>query len=565
MKRALVPIAALLAGAPLAGCPKPTAKPSLAPTPAPIAGLRFRDVAKEAGLDYAWKPQGKRPLNILQTIGNGCAFLDYNNDGNLDILLVGPKPALYKGDGKGRFTEVTSSALGDLSGHFLGVAVGDIDNDGFDDLYLSGYRDGRLLRNESGKRFVDITKAAGLKPQPWGTSASFADLDRDGFLDLFVCNYVNFVPGVTKPQRCLFPTADKKQRLLSSCGPRYYDPIKASVWRNRGGTRFEDRTVAWGATQHVGKGLGVACVDYEGIGRDGVAVANDEMAGNLFLSQPGGALKDRSVESGTAYDREGNVHAGMGIDWGDANNNGRFDLVLTTFRNEAKSLYRNDGQGLFTDIAFPSGIGKPAFVWVSFGIKFFDADNDGWLDVAMASGHVQDNIDILEDTTYRQPLVMLHNKGVPGQAIYDDVSQSPSIAGLSKIVGRGLAVGDYDNDGKVDVLVVDAEGAPLLLHNETETVGNFLSLRLEGRGGNRGAHGAIVTATLPDGAKRMRHCQTDGSYLSASDRRVHIGIGAAVTAAVSVRWTDGSTTMYADVPAGHTVTLRQGDATISSR
>ncbi len=542
------------------GCGRSSDSKVARPVDGPTA--KFVNRAEEAGLDFTFRPPGKPPLTILQTIGNGCALFDADSDGNLDILLIAEQPALFRGDGKGSFSNVTQgSGLESLRGHFLGCAVGDIDNDGDPDVYISGYREGRMLRNDNGK-FTDVTSQTGIASQPWGTSATFTDLDQDGLLDLFVCNYVLFTPK-TKPQLCFFPMADdKSKKLLSSCGPKYYDPDFATVWRNTGNGRFEDKTKAWGADKHTGKGLGAVAVDIDGSGRDSIAVANDEMAGNLFLNTGGGTLKDIAVEANVAYDRDGNVHAGMGIDWGDYDNDGKPDLIVTTFRNESKSLYRNDGDRLFTDVSFPSGIGRSAFTYVSFGVKFLDFDNDGWLDVAMASGHVQDNIEKLEDTTYRQPTVLLRNKGASGKALFDDVTAVSGIGETGNIVGRGLAVGDYDNDGKVDMLVIDSDGKPLLLHNETATTNHWVRFVLEGTGkSNRSAHGAIVTIELEDGTKRTRHCQSDGSYLSASDSRVHFGIGDATKVRkASIRWPSGRKQTIDLPPVDQETRFREGDS-----
>jgi hypothetical protein len=509
--------------------------------------IRFRSMAEEAGLQYSWSAPGKHPLTILQTIGNGCAFLDYDGDGNLDILLVGPKPGLFRGDGAGTFTDVSASVLGNLSGYFLGCAVGDFDNDGFVDVYLSGYREGRLLHNEGGKKFTDVTKQAGLPPQAWGTSATWTDLDDDGFLDLYIANYVDFSPQ-SKPQLCYFPTNDKSKKILSSCGPKYYQPIKGKLYQNKRG-KFMDVTQAWGAHKHAGKGLGVAAVDFDGSGHESIAVANDETDGNLFLGEGGGKLRDIGVEANVARDRDGSIHAGMGIDWGDYNNDGKLDLVVTTFRSEAKSLYRNDGERFFSDVSFESGLGRIAMPYVSFGCKFLDADNDGWLDVLIASGHVQDNIEELEDTTYRQPLVLLRNN----KGLFDDVSPSSGVEAVGKLVGRGLAVGDFDNDGRLDALIVDSEGKVVLLHNETPQAGHWLLLKLTGKL----THGALINVTLPEGKKLLRHCQTDGSYMSASDSRVHLGLGSATKATVTVKWPSGKTTEHKDLAADRIHTLKE--------
>ena len=532
-----------------------------APLSAPASSLRFVEVAQQAGLNYAWTAPGKRPLNILQTIGNGAAFLDYDNDGNLDVLLVGPKLALYKGDGAGKFTDVSQAAgLGKLSGRFLGCAVGDVDNDGFADVYVSGYRTGVLLKNVAGKAFRDVSRSFGLAPQPWGTSCGFADLDGDGYLDLYVANYADFDPKSV--QLCKFITADHGS-VLSSCGPRYYKGIKGALFHNRGGKSFADVTASWGATAHSGKGLGVAFADFDGSGRVGLAVANDEVAGNLFQNTGKGKMKDIAVEANTAYDRDGGVHGGMGTDWGDFNNDGKFDLFVATFRNEAKSLYRNDGDGLFTDVSYPTGIGQAALPYVAFGTKFLDADNDGWLDLIVANGHVQDNIDKIENATYRQPTQIFRNQGgaEANSVTFEDATQTAGLGTLPLIVGRGLAVGDYDSDGRVDALVVDAEGKPLLLHNESAGTAAWAGFRVRqsGPGKTRDGYGTIIIVETK-GRKLVRQCQPGGSYLSSSDARVHFGLGAAANTLdqVTVRWPDGKQETWKNVPTNRYLTLTRG-------
>lgn len=559
--RASSPLLALsLAGAALlaSGCQtEPASAPTTqatAPATTSGAGPKFVDVAATSGIQYRWTAPGKRPLNILQTIGNGCAFLDYDSDGNLDILLIGPKLALFRGDGKGKFTDVTTATgLGTLSGYYLGCAVGDYNRDGHPDIYISGYRTALLLKND-GKKFQDVTASVGLKPQPWGTSAGWSDLDGDGWLDLYVCNYADFGPN-TDPQLCKFPTKDHGE-VMSSCGPRYYTGIKGVLYHNKAGAGFEDMTKAWALDTHSGRGLGVAFADMDGSGKVSIAIANDEAPGDLFHNK--GASTGKRFEnvgevSGTARDRDGNLHGGMGIDWGDYNNDGKLDLFVATYRNEAKCLYRNDGDGLFTDVSYPAGIGHPALPSVSFGCKLFDADNDGWLDLIIANGHVQDNIQVIESTDYPQKVLFLRNQN----GTFVDATDPSGIGTLPALVGRGLAVGDYDNDGKMDVLIVNSEGVPVLLHNDSPTTGGWVGFRCLGPGG-ADAYGAAVTVEA-GGQKYLRQCQTSGSYMSASDPRVHIGIGAATKIdQVTVRWPDGKTDTWKDVPTGKYLTLTPG-------
>ncbi|MCW3054109.1 MAG: UnbV, partial [Chthonomonadales bacterium] len=378
--------------------------PSVAPgSAAGGAGVHFADVTAAAGISYHWELPAKRPLTILQSIGNGCAFLDYDNDGNLDILLVGPKIALYRGDGKGHFQDVSHvMGLDRLTGHFLGCAIGDYDNDGYVDLYISGYRTGLLLHNERGKEFRDVTAAAGLKLQPWGTSCAFGDIDGDGKLDLYIANYLAFGPQ-TNPQLC------NAYGYQTACGPLSYKPERGALYHNLGGGRFRDVTHAWGADTVSGKALVVAFAPYRP-GQTALGIANDEEAGDLLVMQKG-RLTNIGVTSGTAYSASGKPQGGMGIDWGDYNNDGQLDLTIATFDDEAKPVYRNT-DGLFEDQSQALGVANATRIYVSFGIKWFDFDNDGWLDLAITSGHIADNVAVYNSAhTFRQPSLLLHNLG----------------------------------------------------------------------------------------------------------------------------------------------------------
>ena len=528
-------------------------------TPAASAssGL-FTEVTEQAGIRYKWVIEGTRPLNILQTIGNGCAFLDYDNDGSLDILLVGPKLALYRGNGKGLFTEATGEAgLSGLSGHFLGCAVGDYDNDGFSDLYISAYRGGALLHNEGGKAFRDVTTQAGIASQPWATACSFVDGDNDGKLDLYIGNYAIF--DKHSMQLC------NHGGIMSSCGPRQYAPEKGVFYRNLGNGKFRDVTAAWqiadGKHKPNGRALGVAAADFDGSGYQSIAIANDEMNGDL-LHNTGRAFRNIGAESATATDADGNVHGGMGIDWGDYDNDGKLDLVVATFQHEAKCVYHNEGGQYFLERSGPLGIAMKTTPFVAFGVKFFDADNDGWLDLILANGHVQDNIEQIDKTKYRQQTQLFRNREGKG---FEDISAQGGAAFQKAIVGRGLAVGDYDHDGRLDVLIVDSEGSPLLLHNEAPQTGHWLAVRLKGTHSNRDGIGALVTVDTGD-RKLLRRCATDGSYLSASDVRVHFGLGQAdKIVAVTVRWPGGKTETYRNIRPDTQVTLEEGSAATARR
>ena len=516
--------------------------------------IQFKDVLRESGIDYEFTIPGTRPLNILQTIGNGCAFFDYDNDGNLDILLVGAKLGLYKGDGKGHFSDVSKSmGLSDLKGHFLGCAYGDIDGDGFDDLYISGYQTGILLHNDGGRMFTDVSAKMGIKPQPWGTSCAFAETTRgSGRLDLYVGNYAIF--GPSQVQLC------KEGSLMTSCGPRYYTPIKGVFYRNLGNGKFSNETESVGANTASGRTLGVAFADFDGKGVLGLALANDETKGDLFYSEDGKKYKNIGELSSVAFDRDGNIHGGMGADWGDFDNDGKLDLFVTTFFGEVKCLYKNNGDTNFSDVGIPSGLAVTTSSNVAFGTKFLDFDNDGWLDIAIANGHVQDNIaSINSGAVYRQPFQLFRNRGVtPGS--FEDVSATCDPASLKPIVGRGLASGDYDNDGLEDLLVVDSEGKPLLLHNSKPSRGHWIGVKLEGTKSNRDGYGAILTLKCGDKTV-VRHCHSDGSYLSASDKRVHFGLGEATRIdSLKITWPSGGVSELKNLPIDKYVTIKEGSS-----
>jgi hypothetical protein len=518
------------------------------------AQASFVDETHLSGIDYRWEISGRRPLNILQTIGNGCAFLDYNNDGNLDVLMVGTSPALFRGDGRGRFTNVTRGAGLDLfRSHYLGCAVGDIDKDGFDDVYLTAYGGGTLLHNEGGKRFRDVTKSCGLTPQPWATSATFFDADADGRLDLYVGNYVEFGPR-TSPQLC------NDRGIMTGCGPKDYHALRGILFHNESAGQFRDMTTGWKLNVSQGRTLGVAAAPFGVPSRPTLAIANDQTPGSLF-SMRNQATVDLGHAAGMAL-AGSSVYGGMGIDWGDYDNDGRLDLVIATYQGQGKLVLRNVGQAFqIQDTATLGMMGS--LNYVAFGAKWLDYDNDGFLDLVFANGHVQDNAEKINSMSpfanagYRQPTVLYHN--MDGRH-FEDTSAALSAEAGRRIVGRGLATGDYDNDGKVDVLIVDSEGSPVLLHNVTPTAGHWLAVRLEGRMSNRDGYGAVLTARIT-GRTLTRHCHADGSYLSSSDKSVHFGLGkATLIDRLTVTWPSGHVDTLTDLAPDQVITVREGSS-----
>lgn len=557
----------LFAGLTLMGCdPKKDAPNSEARTDArsPKPEALFVDVAAASGLNFRYEIPGKRPLNILQAMPGGCAFLDYDADGNLDILLISQRVALYRGDGKGQFSDVTAAVLPPLAtGFWMGVAVGDYDNDGFDDVYLSAYRGGVLLHNEAGNpkseketkkdqhpKFVDVSKAAGITAQPFGTSAAFGDYDNDGKLDLYIGNYVKFGPDSV--QHC------KVKDIVTSCSPTIYDAEKGVLYRNLGGGKFRDVTVATGMDKVTGKALGVLFLDLDDSGRQSLYLANDEVSSDLMHNLGGklggGRFENIGEISGVAYNEVGKPYGGMGVDYGDVDRDGKPDLIVGTFTVENKMVLINQGDRLFVDKSEPLGVALPARNYLSFGAQLFDFDNDGDLDLIFANGYIADNVHEYEPTrTYREPTLLFQNEG---GSRFTDISKTSGEALTRPIVGRGLAVGDYDNDGKMDVLIVDGEGPPLLLHNESPRKNNYLSLRLIGAKGNRNAYGTKITVESASG-KATYYCHTDGSYLSASDSRVHIGLGPATAAKLTLRWPNGATQTLNVKEVNRQITIEQ--------
>lgn len=543
---ALLPISIL-------GCSHHAQKPVPVAEPKVVSPVEFADISQSAGLNYAWTVTGRRPLSILQTIGNGCALFDYNNDGNLDILLVGTNIGLFKGDGKGHFTDVSRSmGVAGLHETYLGVACGDIDHDGYDDVYLSGYHCGSLLHNNHGSSFSDITKSSGIATQPWGTSCAFVETSPgSGILDLIVANYVDFGSDAAKyPQLC---SAHDK---MTACGPRYYTALKPTFYHNDGKGHFRDDSKANGiAGTSNGKGLGIVAISLSDDMKPSLAIANDETAGDLFKPVGKKAYTNVGVETGFAYDRDGNAHAGMGVDVADYDNDGRFDLVVATYQGEAKSLYHNDGV-VFTDQSYMTGLASSTQAHLSFGVKFVDFDNDGWRDVIFANGHVEDNVHEIEPSSaYRQQCQLLLNRGGTS---FQDVTAASGAAFQLPIVGRGLASGDLDNDGNMDCLIVDSEGRPLLLHNLGKESHHWVSLALTGDKSNRDGYGAVITVTSA-GRQLSALCHADGSYLSSSDKRVHFGLGDNdAPVSIKIRWPSGLSQSFTSLGVDHEYRITEG-------
>ncbi len=488
---------------------------------------------------------GSSPHTILETANGGCAFLDFDSDDHLDALVVGqPGCHLYRNDGRGRFRDVTRTSGLSREGRWMGCAVADYDNDGDPDLLLTGYRCLAFFRNDGG-RFTEITRKAGFQTDLWTTSAAFADVNGDGLLDLYIGAYLAYRRGTDDLCRV--------GPIRSACGPEHYSAERGLLYLQHPGG-FRDATSAWGLRNAAGKTWGVTFADYDADGWMDLYLANDMEPANLYRNVKGKRFAEVGLASGTAYDASGNVQGGMGVDWGDTDGDGRQDLLVTTYVQQAKALYRNLGGGQFEESSEQAGIGLPTRPYVGFGCGLVDFDHDGWLDLFIANGHVRDNIQGFDRAQqFRQPMQLLANNR---DGTFRDVSSESGSPFRELLVGRGTAFGDYDRDGDIDILVVDLDGPVRLLQNQV-AVGASVALRLIGTRSNRDAVGATATART-GGRTVVLHRSAGKGVLSASDAALHLGLGTSPALEdLRVRWPDGSISRHGAVQGGADLTLRQ--------
>lgn len=489
----------------------------------PPCPIHLEDVTQQAGIQFTLGHAGRSPLTILETAGGGCAFLDFDNDGWSDILLVGPyNLALYRNRRDGTFEDVTAQSGLDPHRYWMGCAVGDYDGDGLPDIFLTGYRCYALYHNEGKGRFRDVTPQSGIEGLDWSMSAAFADFTGTGRLDLFVAQYVLF--NQHTPQLCVVG------RVHSACGPEIYSPLSGKLFRNKDGKQFE--AVPW---RDTGKTWGALTSRLLGGPLPDLYLANDMMPGDLWTNRSG-HWKNVGIQTGTAYDAQGNLQGGMGVDSADYDNDGRLDLIVTTYFAQQTSLYHNEGDGLFRVVSSLCGVGPPTMPYVNFGVAFVDFDNDGWLDLIITNGHVRDNVHSFDAAqTYAQPLQVFHNQN----AYFTEISQRCGVGGM-RLVGRGLTVGDYDQDGRQDVLICNLEGRSVLLRNLSEGH-HWLEVMLQQPGPNRAALGAFLTLEAGP-LRRIAEIRTSGSVLSAREPIAHFGLGNYVgPVKLRIRWPDGKT------------------------
>ena len=522
-------------------------------TSAPPA-FRLTEISREAGIDFHHNSGAFGGKYLPETLGSGCAFLDYDKDGWQDILLIngmdwpGHKRQhstlrLYRNNRNGTFTDVTRRAGLDVELYGMGVSVGDFNNDGFPDIYVTCLGQNRLFRNTGKGRFVDVTTVSGLGGRTgFSTSAMWFDYDRDGLLDLFVCNYVRWSPA-----QDVFCSLDGKQKAY--CTPEAYRGSTCWLFRNRGDGTFEDVTAKSGIFDSSSKSLGVALLDYDQDGWPDLFVANDTQPNKLYRNKRDGTFEDVSVKAGIAFSEDGKARAGMGADAADFENSGTSGLVVTNFDNEMLGLYRGSKNGVYTDISPRSDIGPATRHSLGFGCFFFDADLDGMLDLLVVNGHIDDTVrNLRRDVHYEQPPHLFLNQG--GGRFHD---VAPSLGGdfaLAK-VGRGAAYGDIDNDGDLDILIT-TNGGPARLYRNDQTGGNrSIRFHLTGTKSNRDAIGAVVRIES-EGQQATRMVKSGSSFLSQSEMPVTFGLGKRDNVdRATITWPSGAVQEFKNLKPGN--------------
>lgn len=504
----------------------------------------FTDVTVESGIDFVHTNGATGRKYVIETVGPGAAFLDVDADGDLDVYLLNgaptgpgavPSPQLvnrmYRNSGAGTFVDRTAgSGLGD-DGYGMGSCAADVDNDGDLDVYVTNFGPNRYYENDlPAGRFVDRTAAAAVGDSAFSTGCAFADVDADGFVDLYVANYHDF--SYANHKLC----AEGGSGLQLYCGPESFNGVRDHLFRNQADGTFTDETEARGLLSTDGKELGVVFGDIDLDGDPDLYLANDKTLNFLYLNKGGGHFDETGLLAGVAYNEDGDVEAGMGVHLADYDGDMLPDLLVTNFQWETNTLYRNVGGATFLDETFNAGFGKSSIPYLSWGTQFFDVDNDGDRDAFIASGHLESDVEIYENTTFAQRNQLFLNDG---SGRFEEITPIQGSALDERQVSRGAAFGDYDDDGDIDILVANVSERPQLLRNDTVGAGHWLRLRLEGTRSNRSAIGARVT--LKAGSQQASaEVATGGSYLSQSDLRLHFGFGSAtVVDSVSVSWPSG--------------------------
>lgn len=519
---------------------------------------KFTDITAASGVHFQGIASHTSKKYLIETMGSGVALFDYDNDGRLDLFLVNgapladptPKGTIPQKDGPqcwnrlyhqkpdGTFEDVTEKAGLQGVGYGMGVAVGDFDNDGYEDLYVTAYGGNKLYHNNGNGTFTDVTDRAGVAGSGWSTSAAWVDLDNDGLLDLIVLRYMQWD---FDDIYC----GEHREGGRAYCHPDTFQPITPLVFHNDGNGHFTEVAERIGISK-PGKGLGISIADYDRDGHVDVFVANDSMAEFLYHNKGNGSFEEVGLSSQVAVDEDGQTYAGMGTDFADYNNDGYPDLAVDNLANQKYALYRNNRDGSFTYVTQTLGLGRITMLHSGWGLRFLDYDNDGWKDLLITQGHDLDTIEkSFPQLHYREPMLLMRNNGKG----FEDVSARSGSVFQQAWVGRGLATGDIDNDGRVDAVVTTNGGAAYILHNETANRNHWLELSFVGHKSNRDGIGTVAKVVTAAGAQ-YGTVTTTSSYLSASDKRLHFGLGeCSAVKEIDVQWPSGKLQTLRDIKA----------------
>ncbi|MDQ3347200.1 MAG: CRTAC1 family protein [Acidobacteriota bacterium] len=522
----------------------------------PVPSVQFSDVTARSNIDFVHQSGASAEKYMVETFGSGVAWIDYDNDGFVDLYFVNGAPgsanALYRNNHDGTFADVTRQAgvAGDSSRSYkTGVAVGDFDGDGLLDLYVTAFGPNILFRNNGNGSFTDVTSASGVAggATEWSTSAGFFDFDRDGDLDLYVANYLAF--RLDDNPYC----GVRKEGYRMYCNPTIFDGAADRLFRNNGNGTFADVSREAGIANPAGKGLGVAFCDFDRDGDTDVYVANDLVRNFLYRNQGDGTFVDVAYGAGVGFDTNGKPQAGMGVDCADVDGNGFPDIFVTNFSEELNALYKNRGDGSFDDASATAGLGS-GYIPLGFGTKMFDFDNDGDLDIHVTNGHVIDNVQLYRSAfTHAQRDQLFENLG----GRFQDVSDSSGAALRQPRVGRGMAVADFDNDGHLDVVISSLGQRPVLLRNDGVRKRNWILIRAQGKKGNTSGLGARVRVETAAGVQ-TREVNNVASYLSSSDVRLHFGLGDARSIdRIEITWPGGAKQTLTDVAVNQVLGVKE--------
>ncbi|HZC66633.1 MAG TPA: CRTAC1 family protein [Candidatus Dormibacteraeota bacterium] len=542
-----------------------------AAAPTAPSTVTFQDVTQAAGIRFTHNNGAFGKKYLPETMGPGVAFIDYDNDGWPDIFLVNgmdwpghatkhSTPKLYHNNHDGTFTDVTHKAGLDVEMLGMGVAVGDFDNDGFDDLFVTAYGQSRLFHNNGNGTFSDVTQKAGLNgPQEFSTSAAFVDYDKDGKLDLVVGNYVRW-----SIEGDLYCTLDGKSK--SYCTPESYKGTAVRLWHNRGDGTFEDVTQKAGLGEPTSKTLGIALLDYDNDGWIDLLLSNDTQPNKLYHNNGNGTFTEKAVVAGVAFSEDGIARAGMGVDAADYDHSGNPSLLITNFSNQMISLYHNEGKGLFVDEAPRSDIGRASLLTLGFGCFFFDYDLDGWVDVLVANGHIDPDIQRVQaNVKYAMPPHLFRNDG---NGKFEEVTKAMGVSFNAPEVARGAAYADVLNNGRLDLLIGTNGGSTHLFRNVAapgSAANQSVRIKLVGTKSNRDGIGAVVKLTSA-GVTQTEMMRSGSSYLSASELVLTFGLGQHDKAeAVEIHWPSGQIEKLSNVMSGQTVTVTEGNGVSGSR